>query len=392
MVFAGIGNVFDATQRHVRRDEMRVVGNESRPLLILGHGDGTAAEAFDSFVCIVAFALENARESVVRLLNLADDDRLQLATGSLEVEVGLVMLVIIMRMEEAGVNYPVKIVLLVNLPLDRAIHTESDNKWIIFAGGIAAFVVDMLQSILQLLDFTPCSILLLVDGVLEVTAQTLNLLDLLAQVTAQARKTTNDVAFDFARLVGFGERVPVEVFQDASRVGKTIVRHHDGGMRDATNGALDLADGFGAGVIGALNLAEVGNQRLEQLAPGLEAVGQNVCRRALSGNRSVECRVEVLGLVAASHAPDASSGDAPATATALDAAGGPGRAAHARLFLESVVPGGHALVGGLAVGDGGGGARGGAVDTRGMLRVDGGVRTRGVEVLVELTSEVLLAH
>jgi hypothetical protein len=65
----------------------------------------------------------------------------------------------------------------------------------------------------------------------------------------------------------------VEVLQNAGRVGKTIVRHHDGGMRNAAHGALDLANGFGAGFVGALYLAEVGDQRLEQLTPGLEAVG-----------------------------------------------------------------------------------------------------------------------
>jgi hypothetical protein len=74
----------------------------------------------------------------------------------------------------------VKIVLLVNLSLDRAVHAESDNKRIILASGVAALMIDMLQSILQLLDLTPCSLLFLVDRVLKVTAQALDLLDLLA--------------------------------------------------------------------------------------------------------------------------------------------------------------------------------------------------------------------
>jgi hypothetical protein len=287
------------------------------------------------------------------------------------------------------VNYPVKIVLLINLPLHRTVHAESDNERIVFASGVAALMVDMLQSILQLLDLAPCSLLFLVDRVLKVTAQTLDLLDLLAQVTAQTRQPTDDIGLNLTRLVGLGERVSVEVLQDARRVGKAIVRHHDGGVRDATHGALDLADGFGAGVVGALNLAEVGDQRLEQLAPGLETIGQDISRRALGGHRGVEGGVEVLGLVAAGYAPDTSSGDTPATAAALDAAGGSSRSAHARLLLEGVVSRRHAL---LAVRDGGGGARGGAVYTCGMLRVDGGVGTRSVKILVELSSEALLAH
>jgi hypothetical protein len=99
--------------------------------------------------------------------------------------------------------------------------------------------------------------------------------------------------------------------------------------------------------------------------------------------------VEILGLVAASHAPDASSGDTPAAAAALDAAGGSGRATHAGLLLEGVVSRRQAL---LAVRDGCRGTRGRAVDTCGMLRVDSGVGTRGVEILVELASEALLTH
>lgn len=116
-----------------------------------------------------------------------------------------------------------KIVLLVNLPLNSAVHAESDNKRIIFAGRVAALMVDVLQSILQLLDLTPCSLLFLVDRVLKVAAQTLDLLDLLAQVTAQAGKAADDVGLNLTRLVGFGKGVSVEVLQDARRVGKAIV-------------------------------------------------------------------------------------------------------------------------------------------------------------------------
>ena len=99
MVLTRVGDVLDATQWHVRRNEVRVVADESRPLLVLGHGDWATAEALNSLVGIVTFTLENARESVVGLLDLTDDDRLELTTGSLKVEVGLGMSVIIMQME-----------------------------------------------------------------------------------------------------------------------------------------------------------------------------------------------------------------------------------------------------------------------------------------------------
>ena len=73
-----------------------------------------------------------------------------------------------------------KIVLLVNLPLNSAVHAESDNKRIILAGRVATFMIDVLQSILQLLNLAPCSLLFFVDRILKVTAQTLDLLYLLA--------------------------------------------------------------------------------------------------------------------------------------------------------------------------------------------------------------------
>ena len=85
-----------------------------------------------------------------------------------------------LRSVNDSVNYPVEVVLLINLSLNGAVHAESDNKRIIFAGRVAALMVDVLQSILQLLDLTPCSLLFLVDRVLKVAAQTLDLLYLLA--------------------------------------------------------------------------------------------------------------------------------------------------------------------------------------------------------------------
>jgi hypothetical protein len=99
VVLARVGDVLDATQWHVRRNKVRVVADESRPLLVLGHGDWTTAEALYSLVGIVAFTLENARKSVVGLLNLTDDDGLELTTGSLKVEVGLAKSVFVMQVE-----------------------------------------------------------------------------------------------------------------------------------------------------------------------------------------------------------------------------------------------------------------------------------------------------
>lgn len=286
-----------------------------------------------------------------------------------------------------------QIVLLVNLLLNHAVDAESDNIRVILSGD-AILVVGVLQRILQLLHLPPGRLLLLVDGVLKVAAQALDLLDLLVQVAAQAGEARDHVVLDLARLVRLGDRVPVEVLQDARRVAEAVVRDEDGRLRDAAHRVLDLANGFGARVVGVLDLTEVGDQRLQELAPGLETVGENVGRRALGRDGSVEGAVEVLGLGAAAHTPAADALDAArcqalAAAAALEAAG----ATHAHFLLESVVPRRCALVG-LAMSDSSGGSGGGAVHARALVTVDdGGDGTIGcVEVLVELAAEALFAH
>ena len=90
VISARVGDILNAAQRHVGCDEVRVAADESGPLLILGHGNGTAAQTLDSLVGIVAFTLEDTSKSVVSLLNFANNDRLELAAGGFEVEVSLV--------------------------------------------------------------------------------------------------------------------------------------------------------------------------------------------------------------------------------------------------------------------------------------------------------------
>jgi hypothetical protein len=59
-------------------------------------------------------------------------------------------------------------------------------------------MIGMLQSLLEFLDLPSCSLLFLINGVLEVAAQALDLLDLLAQITAEAGQTTNYIVFNLA--------------------------------------------------------------------------------------------------------------------------------------------------------------------------------------------------
>jgi hypothetical protein len=59
----------------------------------------------------------------------------------------------------------------------------------------------------------------------------------------------------------------VKFLENVSRIGKAVVGQHHSGVRDAIDSALDLGGGFGASIVGILNFTEVGDQRLEQLAP-----------------------------------------------------------------------------------------------------------------------------
>lgn len=119
-----------------------------------------------------------------------------------------------------------QIVLLVDLLLHSTVNTQSNDVRIVLACGAAILVVGVLKSLLKLLNFPSCGLLFLIDGVFEVAAQALDLLDLLAQVAAQASQSTDNVILDLARLVSLGERVSVEIFEDASSIGETIVGQH----------------------------------------------------------------------------------------------------------------------------------------------------------------------
>jgi hypothetical protein len=93
VISARVGDVLNATKRHVRRNEVRVGADKRRPLLVLGHGDWATAKGLNCLVRIVALALEDSSKSVVSFLDFADDNRLELTAGGLQVEISLVKLV-----------------------------------------------------------------------------------------------------------------------------------------------------------------------------------------------------------------------------------------------------------------------------------------------------------
>ena len=80
---------FQSAQRQVRVDKVSIASNKAIPLLISRHSDRAAAKLLDCGIHLVRVALEDAGESIVGFLYFANNDRLKLAPGVFEVEVGL---------------------------------------------------------------------------------------------------------------------------------------------------------------------------------------------------------------------------------------------------------------------------------------------------------------
>ena len=178
-----------------------------------------------------------------------------------------------------------QIVLLVDLPFNGSIHTKLDHKGIVLSSGRSIFVICMLKDFLELLDLAPRSLLLLVDGVLEVATETLDLLDLLTKVTSQPGQCPNYIVLDVARLVCLRQGALVELVKNACGITQAIFAHEDGGMCDVRYRTLDLVHSLGAHLIAGLNLAKVRNKTFQKLSPCLKPICQNFGRRALRGYR-----------------------------------------------------------------------------------------------------------
>jgi len=101
MMLARVLDILESAQRHVGVDKVRVALHELGPLMIARHGNGPAAKLLDSGVHLIGVALQDARKRVVRLLDLAHDNRLELASRVLKVEIRLLVLV---RFELFGVS------------------------------------------------------------------------------------------------------------------------------------------------------------------------------------------------------------------------------------------------------------------------------------------------
>lgn len=109
----------------LRIHKLVIALDEARPLVILGHGNRSDTEVFDRTVRCVGFALQNAGVGIVRLLDLAYDNRLQLAARGFEIKICLADVSMNHGKEDMGRHYLVQVVLFIDLPLQLAVHGQS---------------------------------------------------------------------------------------------------------------------------------------------------------------------------------------------------------------------------------------------------------------------------
>jgi hypothetical protein len=89
VVSAGVIDVFQSAHRNIGVDEMGVMKDESVPLEVSGHPNGSTAEPVNRGIDLIGVSFQDARKCVVRFLNLANNDGLQLSARVLEIEISL---------------------------------------------------------------------------------------------------------------------------------------------------------------------------------------------------------------------------------------------------------------------------------------------------------------
>lgn len=200
LMLARVMHILETSQRNVWAQEMRILLDPRNPFSVLGHGDRASLEVFESADSRIGLTLQNASVRIVCLLNLANYNRLELASGTFEVEVG-----------------SVQVVLFFDLPLYLLLDLESLNERVMLANRRGRVMRRRVESLLVGLNGSASTVLLLVDIVLEVAGQGLDLLDLLGQVIAKSLQLVDDVCLDVLCLVRFVDGVLVVVAENVVR-------------------------------------------------------------------------------------------------------------------------------------------------------------------------------
>lgn len=159
---------------------MIIIFDEMSPFKVLRHRNWSSLQFLDCVVTRIGFALQYSSVSVVRLLDLADDDCLELRSGSFQVEIRLIAALGGISAGECGwFTYLVQIVLFVNLSLNLSVYGQSQQIGILLASSLGRIKGGLAKSLLQVIDGFSCVFHLLANRAFEIARETLDLLDLL---------------------------------------------------------------------------------------------------------------------------------------------------------------------------------------------------------------------
>jgi hypothetical protein len=161
-----------------------------------------------------------------------------------------------------------KIVLLINLPLDLTLDTQTNYVRISLACDSIRVRVYQSQRFLERCHALPRGLLLLLDVVLEVARERLDLLDLLRKICAQAAQLVDHIRLDIAGFVRFHHGLFVEIAQYAIGVVEASFDKECSRRIGVVDDIGDFEQALGAVLIRRGYLAEVGDEVLEELAPG----------------------------------------------------------------------------------------------------------------------------
>lgn len=110
-----------------------------------------------------------------------------------------------------------EIIFLVDLPFNLAIHRQSYHKWIALTNDSRRIDVDSRKGVFQMGHSFTSIFLLLLDGILEITRERLDFLDLAPKISPQTAQLCNHIALNIPRLVRFDDGLLVVVTENPVR-------------------------------------------------------------------------------------------------------------------------------------------------------------------------------
>jgi len=125
MIPTGIVDELGRPHRYLRVHKAVISLDKGIPFCVLRHDDWADPQLLDCSICRISLSFKNACVCVVRLLDFANNDRLELSPRVLQVKVGL-------QGESDGLpttltggdTHLVKIIFFINLTLELPVHRQ----------------------------------------------------------------------------------------------------------------------------------------------------------------------------------------------------------------------------------------------------------------------------